>query len=673
MSDSVDATKPGGAADDVPPTKPSLRVLDAAYNGVTSREQDLAHGPSLLGLGDGQADPRLDLMWKTTEDDVSQETVPSSLPFRLPRPGPTEVTSSSEPSLSGPSYTVPTQSVSQASNSHLDEVLQSLIDQPMVNHSFSWIPEFSWQNHQLCFDGQPLELPATRDGQFSRGDPDPEHEFSISQRSLPRIGGPSRGHDEFQISAIAFVDSDERWDENNSPGNLEVASAICSVSSDISLSENAFRGEFIEAGLPAQVEIALQETVNIIVETLVDEYCRSYAPQKRSLAAKRRQAYRSSSSSTKSSGASVTRKGAKPGSRKGQTIDGDGGSEDEESSGNRQSPSDTDTSVERVLFWACPFMKWDPRQHRHSCIKKIRDIHGLKKHIQEKHFVNHCPKCFMTPQEDTKGIPPHPCTEIHDLSPRPRAGLITMNMQTAIKARPDTGLSQNEKWERLFMIIFPQEPIPSSPYLDHEMALALCVIDNLVCQPSVKGRVRHRIQEHRLESLLDSSWRRLDELALERVVPQFLDVLNANVIGMNARIASEEETVDQAQPISTMEVDIPENSHTPDSRGFGYDQEELAAIPPSVLVEVDSTTTPIPELFDDQSEIGVGEDLDHLEAIEISGFSCSDVAGIANFEEIGSDPFSRPGAGDLPWYGGQEMFEAELDQMRGDQTLFQGT
>ncbi|KAK2479144.1 hypothetical protein H9L39_08518 [Fusarium oxysporum f. sp. albedinis] len=655
MSDSVDATKPGGAADDVPPTKPSLRVLDAAYNGVTSREQDLAHGPSLLGLGDGQADPRLDLMWKTTEDDVSQETVPSSLPFRLPRPGPTEVTSSSEPSLSGPSYTVPTQSVSQASNSHLDEVLQSLIDQPM-----------------LCFDGQPLELPATRDGQFSRGDPDPEHEFSISQRSLPRIGGPSRGHDEFQISAIAFVDSDERWDENNSPGNLEVASAICSVSSDISLSENAFRGEFIEAGLPAQVEIALQETVNIIVETLVDEYCRSYAPQKRSLAAKRRQAYRSSSSSTKSSGASVTRKGAKPGSRKGQTIDGDGGSEDEESSGNRQSPSDTDTSVERVLFWACPFMKWDPRQHRHSCIKKIRDIHGLKKHIQEKHFVNHCPKCFMTPPEDTKGIPPHPCTEIHDLSPRPRAGLITMNMQTAIKARPDTGLSQNEKWERLFMIIFPQEPIPSSPYLDHEMALALCVIDNLVCQPSVKGRVRHRIQEHRLESLLDSSWRRLDELALERVVPQFLDVLNANVIGMNARIASEEETVDQAQPISTMEVDIPENSHTPDSRGFGYDQEELAAIQPSVLVEVDSTTTPIPELFDDQSEIGVGEDLDHLEAIEISGFPCSDVAGIANFEEIGSDPFSRLGAGDLPWYGGQEMFEAELDQMRGDQTLSRG-
>ncbi|EXA44485.1 hypothetical protein FOVG_05903 [Fusarium oxysporum f. sp. pisi HDV247] len=70
MSDSVDSTNPGGAAaGEVPPTKHSLRALDAAYNGVTSREQDLAHGPSLLGLGDGQADPRLDLMWKTTEDD----------------------------------------------------------------------------------------------------------------------------------------------------------------------------------------------------------------------------------------------------------------------------------------------------------------------------------------------------------------------------------------------------------------------------------------------------------------------------------------------------------------------------------------------------------------------------------------------------------------------------
>ncbi|KAH7164725.1 hypothetical protein DER46DRAFT_608193 [Fusarium sp. MPI-SDFR-AT-0072] len=673
MSDSVDSTNPGGAAaGDVPQTKHSLRTLEVAHTGVTTLEED-----SLLGLGEGQGAPNIDLTWETTENYVPQAGVLLPLSYRFPQPGPIDVMSSSEPSHSGPSYTVPAQSVSHASNSHLEEVIQSLIDQPMVNHSLSWIPEFSWQDAHLCFDGQPLELPATHDGQLSRGGPGSEHAFSLSQWSLPHIREPDRGHDEFQISAVvgigSFVDSDERWDENNSPKNLELASAIRSVSSEISLSENAFRGGFIEAGLPDQVEIALQETVNSIVETLVDDYCRSYAPQKRSHAAKRKQADRSSSSSTKSSRASVTRKSAKPGSRKGQDIDGDGGSEDEESSGNRQSPSDTETSVERIFFWACPFMKWDPREHRHSCIKKLRDIHGLKKHIQEKHFVNHCPKCFTMPPEDTRVIPPHPCIEIYDLPPRPRAGLITMDMQTAIKERPDTRLTQKEKWERLFKIIFPQEPIPSSPYLDHEMALALCELDNFVCQPSVKHRVRHMIQESQLESQLDSLWRRIDELVLERLVPRLLDVLNANVIGMNARIASDEVTVDHAQPISTMENGIPDESYTLDSRGSGYFQDETTTIQSGVLIEVDNTTTPIPELFVNQPEVGVGEICDRLEATDTYGLFCSDVAENVGFEETGSDPFLRPGAGDLPWYGGQETFQTEPDQMWGDQSLFQGT
>ncbi|RKL22571.1 hypothetical protein BFJ68_g1817 [Fusarium oxysporum] len=671
MSDSVDSTNPGdAAAGDVPPTKHSLRARDAAVTGVTTREEDLAHGPSLLGLGDGQGDPYIDLTWETTENYVPQAGVLSLLPFRLPQQGLTEVMSSSEPSHSGPSYTVPAQSVSQASNSHGEEVLLASTDEPRSIHSLSWIPEFSWQDARLCFDGQPLELPATRDGQFSRGGPGSEHEFSMSQRSFPRIGGPNRGHDEFQISVIAgirsFVDSDEHQDGNNFDEKSEITSAASSVSSDTSQSEAAFRGEFIDASQHAQEEIACQETVNNIVETLVDDYYRSYAPQKRTLAAKRKQADRSSSSSTKNTRATVVRKCVKPTGRRGQTIDGDEGSEDEESSGNGQSPSVTDTSSENSLFWACPFMKWDPRKHRGSCVKKLRDIYRLKKHIQERHFSHHCRFCFkeFRPEDLTKheetcenilGLPTHP----------PPVGLITRDMATAINERSDTRLTPKEQWERLFKIIFPHEPIPLSPYLDYEKELVYCY--DYFRRQSVKHQVREMIQESQLGHLS----KRLTRCVFKQLLAELWDNLYTED-EISAQVASEEETVDQAQPISTMEVDIPENSHTPDSRGFGYDQEELAAIQPSVLVEVDSTTTPIPELFDDQSEIGVGEDLDHLEAIEISGFPCSDVAGIANFEEIGSDPFSRLGAGDLPWYGGQEMFEAELDQMRGDQTLSRG-
>ncbi|EXL98420.1 hypothetical protein NOF04DRAFT_5972 [Fusarium oxysporum II5] len=680
MSDSVDSTNPGGAAaGEVPPTKHSLRARDAAVTGVTTREEDLAHGPSLLGLGDGQGDPYIDLTWETTENYVPQSGLLSLLPFRLPQPGPTGVISSSEPSHSGPSYTVPAQSVSQASDSHRDEVLLTPTDTQRSNRSLSWIPEFSWQDPHICFDGQDarlcfddqlLELPATRDGQFSRGGPGSEHEFSISQRSFPRIGGPYRGHDEFQISAIAgirsFVDSDEHQDENNFDGNSEITSAASSVSSDTSQSEAAFRGEFIDASQPAQEEIACQETVNRIVETLADDYYRSYAPQKRTLAAKRKQADRSSSSSTKNTRATVVRKGAKPTGRRGQTIDGDEGSEDEESRGNGQIRSVTDTSSENSLFWACPFMKWDPRKHRGSCVKKLRDIYRLKKHIQERHFSHHCRFCFkeFRPEELTKHE--ETCKNIFGLPTRPPpVGLITRDMATAINERSDTRLTPKEQWERLFKIIFPQEPIPLSPYLDYERELVYCY--DYFRQPSVKHQVREMIQESQLGHLS----KRLMRRAFEQLLAELWDNLYTED-EISAQVASEEETVDQAQPISTMEDDIPENSQTPDSRGFGYDQDELTTFQPSVLIEVDNTTTPIPEPFADQSEIGVGEYLDHLKAIETYGLSCSDVAGIANFEEIGSDPFSRPGAGDLPWYGGQEMFETELDQMRGDQTLFRG-
>ncbi|KAF5542138.1 hypothetical protein FNAPI_10051 [Fusarium napiforme] len=672
MSDSVDSTNPGGAAaGDAPPTKLSLRERDAVTTGVTIREED-----SLFGIGDGQGDPYQYSTWEQAENNSPQTDEPSILSLRSIQVVPTEAISSSEPSHSGPSYTAPTQSVSHASDPRLEEVIRRLIED---YRPLSWLPEFSWQgtllrfddqDARLCFDGQPLELPATRDGQFSRGGPGSEHEFSISQRSLPRIGEPNRGHDKFQISGVTGVGG---WYENNPPEKLEVASAICSVSTDISLSENTFKGEFIEAGLPAHVEIAFQKTVNNIVETLVDDFCRSYAPQKQSLAAKRKLDDQSSTTSTKRSRTTTTPKGAKPGSRKGQTIDGGGESEDEESSGNRHNPSGTDTSVEQIRFLACPFMKWNPREYRNSCIKKLRDMHGLKKHIQEKHFVIHCPKCFMTPPQDTSVIPHHPCIETPGLPTRPRpVGLVTMDMQAAIRERPGTRLSQKEKWERIFKTIFPEEPIPSNPYLDHEMALLLCKIENFVCQPSVKARVRHMKQESQLASVFDDAWKRIDELVFERLVARILDVFSANATGMNSWITSEpgQVALDHAQPISTMESGIPDNSYNIDSGGFGSNQDETTTIQSNVLIEVDNTTTPAPDLLANQSGPGVGEDLDRLEFIDAYGFPCSDVAGNTNFEEIGSDLFSRPGAGDTPWYGGQEMFDMGLDQMRGDETPF---
>ncbi|CVK92357.1 uncharacterized protein FMAN_07253 [Fusarium mangiferae] len=670
MSDSVDSTNPGGAAGDITPTKPPLRIRDAT-NGVTTRDEDLAHGPSLLGLGDGQdGDPSIDSTWEMTENHVTQADMLPFLPSRLPQPELAEVMSSSEPSHSGPSYTAPTQSVSHASNLHLEEVIQSLTDQPIVNRTLTWIPEFSWQDGRLCFDGQPLELPATRDDQFSRGGPGSEHGFSISERSFPHKRVFDHGHDVFQIYDVAgvggFVGLGE-LDGKDFDQNSDITPATSSSSSDNSHSEAAFRGEFIDASQPAQDEIAVQETLKKIVETLADDYYRSYAPQRRTLAAKRMQVDRNSSSSTKKTRATVVRKAVKSTGRRGQTIDGDEGSEDEESSGNRQNSSTTNASSENNLLWACPFMKWNPIKYRESCVKKLRDIYRLRKHIQEKHFSHHCCVCFkdLRPEELTQHE--KVCKRLFGCPTRPPpVGLITRDMATAINERSNTRLTSREQWERLFKIIFPHEPIPSSPYLDDDYERELAQCHDYFRQSYVQDMVHQMIHESGLGHL----WPTMTRCARGQLLGEILGdhPIKYEII---AHVASEKEAVDQSQSGSALKDYIPEESQTPTSRGFGYDQDGLNGIQPSVVMEVDNTTTPTPGLFADQSETGVGEDLDCLKFIDTYGFSYHDVAGAASVEEIGGGPFSRPGAGNTPWYSAQETFEPDPGQVGGDQALFQ--
>ncbi|PNP80642.1 hypothetical protein FNYG_06241 [Fusarium nygamai] len=648
MSDSVDSTNGGAAAGDAPPTKPSLKAIEAAQTGVTTYEEN-----SLLGIGGGQGDPYIDSTWEQTQSNAPQTDEPSFLPLRSIQAVPTEAISSSEPSHSGPSYTVPTQSVSHASNPRLEEVIQRLIDN---GRPLSWLPEFSWQDThlplddqsaRLCFDGQPLELPATRVGQYSRGGPVSEHEFSISQRSFPRIAVPNVEHDEFQISDITgvggFVGSDEHQDERNFDVSSDITLAASSSSSDTSHSGAAFRGEFIDASQPVQDEIAIQEIIKNIVERLADHYHRSYAPQRRALAAKRKQVDRNSSSSTKTTRATVERKGAKTAGGRGQTIDGDEGSEDEESSGNGRNPSATDASSENSLLWACPFMKWNPIKYRGSCVKKLRDIYRLKKHIQEKHFSHHCRVCFKEFRPEELALHEKVCESLFPLPtrPPPPVGLITRDMATAINERSNTRLTSREQWERLFKIIFPHEPIPLSPYLDDEWKVAHC------CEYFRQRDVRLQAREMIHESGLGHLRKTLPKPVFEQLVDYLWDNLDIEH-EIRPHVASEEETVDQSQPISTTEDYIPEESQTPASRGFGYDQDGLDVIQPSVVMGVDNTTTPAPELFADQSETGVWEDLDHLEFIDNYGSSYSDIAANMNFEEIWSDPFSRPGAGDTP-------------------------
>ncbi|KAF4334419.1 hypothetical protein FBEOM_11745 [Fusarium beomiforme] len=678
----MDVTTTGGAAGDKPSAKPSLRVTNLAYTGFRNREEDLAHGPLLSGVGVGQEDalisyPVYDPILESSESGLAGESVLPLFPSRLPQLGSAQALSSA-PSQSGPSFSVPG-SVSYTGHQSVAEWLATYTTQQRNGRSFVSVPEFSWgessarhldwpnestisfaealgmvPSAQICFDGQQLELPEIRNGQFSRVNPGSERALSMSARSLPQIEVPNSGEDRLKLSMMAcigsFDHSDELWDANDFFENLEVVSTTCSVASDASLSAILFRGEFIEAGLPDHVEIALQKTLEDLVEIIIDEFYRSYAPQRRTASTKGKQIDRRYTRSNNRTQGSVTKKGNKSGCRKPQNLDGDGGSEDEESDRNGEGSSSADGSSQHSRFWACPFIKWDPKGNRKTCVKKLRDIYSLKKHIEDKHMPNRCPDCFQTFPGDIDGIPEHPCIEIYGPPPLPRAGVITKDMERQIKARSDTKMTHREQWERLFKIIFPREPMPSSPYLSYEMAQKLCAAEELFRQIFALPKVCQVIREAGIES----HWKRFRELAFEDFLQQCWDSLPTDDRLSSRTASEEEERTEHVQSFPSVDFEMDNYSCVLGLKDCEYDLDETATFQPGLLKEVENTPTLIPEAFDNQPEIGDDGFLARLSAIDTYGSTYSDVAKYVSFQEAENGAFLRPGGGNLPWYEGYE-------------------
>jgi hypothetical protein len=123
-----------------------------------------------------------------------------------------------------------------------------------------------------------------------------------------------------------------------------------------------------------------------------------------------------------------------------------------------------------VRFFACPFYKWNPEAHPKCGNKVLRTISRLKHHIWRAHDMGiHCYSCFEQ-FRDEQEVATHMRARACQTRREPPRDAITSEQRARIKKRVDPRKSKSQLWFDIFRILFPQDPLPPSPYLDSMMS-----------------------------------------------------------------------------------------------------------------------------------------------------------------------------------------------------------
>ncbi|UZP36279.1 hypothetical protein NXS19_004095 [Fusarium pseudograminearum] len=420
MSDQVDAPTQLGAGDSpdtTAPTKPSLRVLEPASLGRSTREEDLANGPLLLALGDGHEDPivshpELYLTAQYSDHHRPEESVLPSIPLRLPEAldaGPMTLSTMSQ---SGPSLSIPTESISGTSHppcSPTEDILDT--NQPLLlptedilraNRSLP-LPASQALIHIKSLLAELNERLAIRDRDFSP--------FSQSCQFSWRDSSLFFGGEPFEVNrtpddALSMVNAGSQYTSSQScSSSISTRSSLDTMGSDA----------IAEPSDPNRV-IAMHSYADWVVELLIDDLYRSCAPQ----ASNRRT---TGASNKVTEGASNNGEGEKRGlnkkasekkSGKRRALGGDGESEDEGSQDKKRKISDTGKDKKR---WACPFVKWKPKKY--TCNISPTQIRGIRDHIKKVHWKEHCDRCWSYYSTSEEEVAHQICQNLSPSDPPP--------------------------------------------------------------------------------------------------------------------------------------------------------------------------------------------------------------------------------------------------------------
>jgi hypothetical protein len=466
--------------------------LDQAFTNLTTREQDLANGPLLLGLGDGQEhvqDPHpsdlevelasLGLAYEGSAHDSANESIPPSLHRAMPLSSSAQAITLPTISHSGRSFTLLSGSITHETVYDPEEETTLLLPRHY---------EFSWENSRLCFNSEPLEIVKVLGEQSSEANPASESRFSASQASFSRLPAPLSGaseSDPFSTAGIGgFCSSAEVWPTISLPQDFEVVSMSSSAFDDSFEFDNNMGGDYIEESSDPMAAIAIGERAEWLAEVLFDDFFRSYAGQrsrKRTAAAEDLP----SEPGKKAQSFGGDRGHAKR-PRKSMAADRSEGSGDEDSGGGGQGPSPA-AKFSDSKYLACPFFKWNPMRYAKTCTRRFKQIREVKYHLERRHQETYCPECQMI----LTNIPTHACDPNRV---RPRA-LMTKEKLKAIKDIPGSEVEwkKKEKWHRIYAILFPNEPPCFSPYFNKEADRRLAEVKRYFRLPAVRAFIHEKM------------------------------------------------------------------------------------------------------------------------------------------------------------------------------------
>lgn len=489
------------------------KSLDQASTNLATREEDLVHGPWLLGIGDGQEHaqdphlyhPGLGLPSGDSAHNSANEIPLPFLPLGVRLSLSARTMTESTGSRSGPSLSLPSGSVAHETLSHPEETT------PPGNQNRAALPlachyEFSWENSHLCFRTsknikeleEPLEIVKILAEQSSEANQASESRLSASQASISGLPVPLSGAGESDLFSTAgiggFCSSAEVRPTLSLPEDFEMASIQSSVFSDESKVDNTMVDGCIGESSDPKVAIAMEEKAEWVAELLIDDFFRSYTRQKsRKQTAAPKDQDLASEPSNKPQRLAGDRGHVKK-SRNSRAAGRTEGSGDEDSDNDGQGPSDAAKSSDSPHF-ACPFLKWNPMRYAKTCNQRYMQIRHMKYHLRDKHQQNYCPKCEMIFKE--RDIPTHPCDPERV---RPR-GLMTKEKLLKIQKLPGSEVEWKKRqlWQTIYKILFPNGPPCLDPYFNKKTDMRLAEAEQYFRLPEVRAFIREKMESRAYE------------------------------------------------------------------------------------------------------------------------------------------------------------------------------
>lgn len=273
------------------------------------------------------------------------------------------------------------------------------------------------------------------------------------------------------------------------------------------------------------------------------------------------------------------------GRRTGKRGRSDGEDEDWDEGGFRKPPRPTkrpalSPSRPRRRTLACPFWKLNPQTHRLCFHRKFNRISDVKLHLNRKHKLpatEYCQRCWIAfeGQRHKEGHLRDPRGQGCQYNPAARPVGIDNNMAAALHKKSNPSLSTEDQWFAIWDIAFPDQPRPSSPYVNDSLSEdATQLEENIVNQwPSILASA---IEEARRSNLSVDTDRLEPEHVIRATINRLLDdfsaeqeTMRAVELGSNhqspgARTASSSNRADSAIDLESYQLDSHSSSNSGD-------------------------------------------------------------------------------------------------------------